>query len=138
MKHDVRVDHQPVALLGGKLGVQSVTPFGQHRLEPGIVCAEVTFLKTTRNVITDISLSKDYRKVSMILSAGPLRSQFRTFPLAVFLRNLVCERGRSALVRLRMVIGGCGFDDPAMGGAVAAMETSRMSPAACVGGIARL
>jgi hypothetical protein len=132
MKHDVRVNHQPVALLGGKLGVQSVTPFGQHGLEPGIVCAEMTFLKTTRDVVTDISLPQDCRTLSMILSAGPLRSQLRTFPLAVFLRNLVCERGRSALVRLRMVIGGCGFDDPAMGGAVAAMVTLRMPSTACV------
>jgi hypothetical protein len=121
VKHDVRVDNQPVTLLGGKLGVQSVTPFGQHWLEPGKVCAELTFLKPTRNVVTDISLPEDYRTLSLILSAGLLRSQLRTFPLAVFLRNFVCDRGRSALVRLRMVIGGCGFDDPARGGAVAAM-----------------
>ena len=37
---------------------------------------------------------------------GRADSLFKTFPLAVFLRNLFCESGRSSRARLSMMIGG--------------------------------
>jgi len=45
---------------------------------------------------------------------GALNIHWRTFPLAVFLRNLFCEMGRSCLWRLRMVMGGWAGAAPAV------------------------
>jgi hypothetical protein len=59
MQDDISIDDEPVTLLCIELGVLDESLVGQNRLEPGKVVTQMTVLESTRDIITDISLSQD-------------------------------------------------------------------------------
>jgi hypothetical protein len=103
---DVGIDHEVMSLPATKLGVFRIPYSRQYRLETGEALTQVTVLEPARNIIPDISFPQNC--ASAIYEAlKPMGAiQLRTFPFAVFFKNLCCARGASARVRLRIVMGG--------------------------------
>lgn len=106
MKDDVGVDDKPVTELGIKAGVLRVSSRRQDRLESRKISTQMALFEATRNVISNISLPQDCWSDPDWRNRIGLGSQLRTLPLAVFFRNFVCDTGKSAGDRLRIVIGG--------------------------------
>ena len=131
MKDDVRIYHEVVTTLLGQFGMLPVPISRQHRSKSRKLGAEVTVLEAARDVIADISFSQDCTSLQRTLQRqgkDRARLQVKTLPLTVFFRNLVCASGRSARERLRMVIGGCGFDGPGSSTMEEAIVMRRLRP----------
>lgn len=59
MQDNVGVDHEPVAVPRGELGVPGVSLLGKNGAESRELGAKMTFGKATGDVITDIPLAED-------------------------------------------------------------------------------
>ena len=59
MQDDVGVDYKPVTLLSIQLGMLCKPLVWKYRSEPRELITKVTSLKSTRYIITDISLTQN-------------------------------------------------------------------------------
>lgn len=59
MQDDVCIDHKPVTLLSIQLGMLCKPLVWKYRSESRELITEVTFLESTRYIITDISLTQN-------------------------------------------------------------------------------
>lgn len=59
MQDDVGVDYKPMTLLSIELGMLCKPLVWKYRSEPRELITKVTFLESTRYIITDISFTQD-------------------------------------------------------------------------------
>lgn len=83
-EHDVGIDYQVVTLLVVKLGMLGIPDFGQDAFETWEIPTQMACFVSTRDIVPDITFPQDW----MSVEPEVVDLQLRTFPLAVFFRNL--------------------------------------------------